>query len=87
MRLLLLLIIRLYWLIPVSRRKRCLFKESCSRYVFTITKERGLIPGLKALFRRSRQCRPGYILFKTEDGQEWVLLKDKSVLPKNNTTL
>lgn len=57
----LLLIIRLYWtLIPKSNRRMCIFKKSCSNYVFEITKKQGFIKGIIALKFRYRHCRPGY---------------------------
>ncbi|WP_366914024.1 membrane protein insertion efficiency factor YidD [Niabella sp.] len=60
MRYFLLLIIRLYWLTPEKNRRRCLFKETCSRYVYRITRQQGLRAGLAALKDRRRKCRPGY---------------------------
>ncbi|WP_089370120.1 membrane protein insertion efficiency factor YidD [Dokdonia pacifica] len=63
MRHLLLIIIRLYWkLIPASRRKRCLFKESCSHYVYNITKTKGLLAGIRAFLYRYKHCRSGYTI-------------------------
>jgi uncharacterized protein len=56
--------IRLYWkLIPEDRRGHCLFCETCSRHVYRITSEKGLIAGIKAFILRFKQCRPGYMLF------------------------
>ena len=74
MKLFLLIIIRCYWfLIPPSRRNRCLFKKSCSRHVYEITKRQGLIGGMKALRHRFRTCRPGYFLFQNPMNGEWQL--------------
>ncbi|WP_299762436.1 membrane protein insertion efficiency factor YidD [uncultured Dokdonia sp.] len=65
MRYLLLITIRLYWkLIPASRRKRCLFKESCSHYVYNITKAKGFITGVSALHYRYKHCRSGYTILQ-----------------------
>ncbi|MCD8043158.1 MAG: membrane protein insertion efficiency factor YidD [Tannerellaceae bacterium] len=74
-----LLLIRLYWLLPESKRKRCLFRESCSRYVYRVTKEEGFIAGIKALKDRVTKCRPGYKLHRT-DGHTELHLKDGTVL-------
>lgn len=53
--------IRLYWLLVRPRRRRkCLFRESCSHHVYRVTEERGSCAGLKALRRRIRRCRPGF---------------------------
>ncbi len=87
MRFILLLIIRVYWLIPEKKRKNCLFKESCSHYVFTITRQKGFKEGFKALKLRLKQCKPGYYLFKTKDGSEWLMLKDKTIIPREQTTV
>ncbi len=72
----------MYWLLPKGRRRECLFKESCSHYVFALIKSKGLKKGFKALLLRLKQCRPGYYTFKTEDGKEWILLKDKSIIER-----
>ena len=60
--------IELYWrLIEPSRRRQCLFRESCSHHVHRVTTEQGALKGLFALFYRVRQCRDGY--FVTFDAQ------------------
>jgi uncharacterized protein len=79
--------IRIYWLLPKSRRRKCLFKESCSHYVFTLTSNKGLREGLRTLKLRLKQCRPGYYIFKTGDGKEWIILKDKTVIERSVTTV
>jgi len=57
----LLIIIKLYWkYIPESKRKKCLFKKSCSNYVFEKTKKEGLISGVKALKFRIKNCNSNY---------------------------
>ncbi len=65
MRDLLLATIYLYWKwIPTSKRKRCLFKRSCSHYVYDITIKRGFISGIKALRYRFLNCRKGYTIIE-----------------------
>lgn len=44
---------------PVLPKRRCLFRESCSKHVARIGKERGTLAALGALWRRICQCRPG----------------------------
>ena len=69
MRIILLIIIRSYWfLIPKSKRRRCLFKLSCSNYVFRKTKKEGFIEGLKALRFRVDNCNSNYCIIEL-DGQ------------------
>jgi len=63
MKILLLWLIKSYWLyIPPEKRNKCLFKKSCSHFVFDITKKDGLLKGLKALDYRFKHCRPGYYI-------------------------
>ncbi len=87
MRYVLLLCIRLYWCIPAGKRHCCLFKESCSRYVYRAAKQEGFINAIQALRMRMRQCRAGYSSFATADGREWVLLNEGTVVSKTDTTL
>ncbi|WP_052461015.1 membrane protein insertion efficiency factor YidD [Psychroserpens mesophilus] len=63
MKYILLVIIKSYWhLIPAKKRTLCIYKESCSHYVFDKTKTEGFSSGLRALWFRYQNCRPGYYL-------------------------
>lgn len=65
MKIFLLLIIKLYWkIIPESKRRKCLFKISCSRHVYYKTKKEGLISGVKALSFRMKNCNPNYYIIE-----------------------
>lgn len=65
MRSIILILIHAYWfLIPESRRKGCVFHETCSKYVFRITNEHGTVAGLRAFANRFLQCRPGYLIYQ-----------------------
>jgi len=87
MQTLLLGVIRLYWfLIPESRRRSCIFRESCSRYVFRITSTEGFVTGYKALRARIKKCRPGYRLLKNGELYE-LHLKDGSIIPEDEIAL
>ena len=77
MRYLLMLLIRLYWLVPAHKRRRCIFKESCSRYVYRMAKEQGFRKALGAFRERKKQCRPGYYFRNNET----VRLADNSIIP------
>lgn len=60
-----LIVIKMYWkYIPASKRKRCIFKESCSHYVYNITKTKGFFAGVKALQYRYKHCRSGYTVLQ-----------------------
>ncbi len=61
MKYLLIALIKAYWLvIPEKRRRKCLFRLSCSNYVYKKTKREGLYVGLKSLIFRIRNCNPNY---------------------------
>lgn len=65
MRYLLLLAIKIYWrLIPEEKRGKCIFRKSCSHYVFEETKNGGLIVGLKSLNYRVKTCNSYFQLYK-----------------------
>lgn len=64
MKHLILFVIQIYWkLIPPSKRKRCIFKKSCSNYVFEITQKEGFKNGLKAFLFRYQNCRGNFQIF------------------------
>lgn len=52
-------------MIPAKKRNCCIFKESCSNYVYKVCKQKGLLAGLKALKYRVKNCQPGYQLIET----------------------
>ena len=87
MKVFLLISIRVYWLfIPKSKRRRCLFKKSCSQYVYDITKREGLLFGIKALRFRGKNCNPKYNII--DIGKEKILItrthkifKEKDISP------
>lgn len=76
----LLSIIRLYWKCwPSKWRRRCLFRVTCSQYVFNITSEHGLIKGIKALNDRWGKCRGGYRI-EMRNGEIFVRLRDGEIV-------
>jgi len=87
MKYILLVIIRLYWLIPCKYRRKCIFKESCSRYVYRNTQERGIIGGMQSLKKRVCTCRNPKGLFETKDGQQLIILADGSTILRRETSL
>jgi hypothetical protein len=65
MKNLFLILLKFYQLfIPKLFRRECLFKESCSNYVYRLTKENGFSIGINALKYRIHQCKPNYFLIK-----------------------
>lgn len=64
MKWLLLLVIKLYWaLLRRWGRRQCIFRLSCSRYVYGVTEREGLYRGLLALHFRFCNCRDGFQVF------------------------
>ncbi len=81
MKVLVLILIRAYWfLIPESKRRKCLFKVSCSNYVFQKTKREGLISGLRALMFRVNNCNSNYCIMELD--QQQVLITKTGVIIK-----
>lgn len=78
----LLVLICLYWALwPARVRRACLFRHSCSRYVYYTTRRYGLRAGQRALARRYRQCRPGACSFLHPlTGERQYLLADGTQL-------
>ncbi|WP_431163275.1 membrane protein insertion efficiency factor YidD [Flagellimonas beolgyonensis] len=78
----LLLLIRLYWLIvPKTKRKKCIFRESCSQHVYRITLGKGFGQGLRAFHFRYKNCRYGYEIFRNPISKEiQLILPNKEVL-------
>lgn len=87
MKYLVLFLIRLYWFIPKRFRRTCLFKQTCSHHVFAVTKEKGIMSGLKAFRQRIKQCRPGYSVYITDDERQWVILNDNSVVERGQMNI
>lgn len=86
MKYLFIIIIKLYWLLfPEKNRRSCLFKESCSKYVFRVFNEDGFLKGISAFYERYKKCRPGYIIRNSKDFKKLeLLLVDGSILNESD---
>lgn len=83
----LIFIIKFYWMfIPESKRKRCLFRQTCSKKVYDVTMKEGLIKGLLTLYKRHKQCRYGYS-FYINDSIINMLLVDGTILNEDEINL
>ena len=81
MRIILLIVIKTYWfLIPNSKRRKCLFKTSCSNYVYNKTKSEGLVSGIIALKFRVENCNNRYNVI--EINSEKLLISSNQLLFK-----
>lgn len=79
----LLILIKLYWTVfPEKKRRTCIFKDSCSHYVYRHTDEGGFIKGIMALIQRFKKCRKGFKLYSGLQGFE-IELVDGSILKEN----
>jgi len=85
MKILLLLVIKLYWgIIPKSKRRRCIFKISCSRFVYQTTEKKGLQKGLIAMKYRFQNCRNGFHIFEDPiDGSKSMVLPNGQLITEN----
>lgn len=83
----LLKLIEIYWfLFPTSKRRKCIFKETCSKYVYRRTRENGIIYGVKAFIERLNRCKGGYRLFYSKDGIELVL-QNGTIVPEGEIAI
>ncbi|WP_310556805.1 membrane protein insertion efficiency factor YidD [Flavobacterium sp.] len=65
MKYLILLMIRIYWFSkPKNTEPKCIFKKSCSHYVYETTQKKGFLRGLKAFRFRYKNCRNGFEIFE-----------------------
>ncbi|QCX00762.1 membrane protein insertion efficiency factor YidD [Aggregatimonas sangjinii] len=78
-------IIHIYWfLIPNSKRRKCIFKESCSHHVFRETKKDGFRKGLKELRFRIKNCQPEFDIFTdVVTGKKKMILKTGVILDES----
>lgn len=84
MRQLILWLIQLYHCyIPPAKRRRCLFRESCSQHVERIARERGGFAAIKAFLARARHCRPGYgFEWDADSGACFLVCANGAKIPK-----
>lgn len=75
------LLIKLYWNIPKSKRRRCIFKTSCSQFVYKTTKEKGFIEGLVALKFRVENCNGKFQIYEDSiDGSKKMVLQNGQII-------
>jgi len=66
--------IEYYWKTrPESQRKICIYRITCSRYVYNELENNGFIAGIRAYFYRIKSCNHGYELILKKD---MVVIKD-----------
>lgn len=85
MKYFLLLSIKIYWLIiPASKRRKCIFRKSCSKHVYEETTDNGIISGLKAFKYRFENCRSGaHFIENPITGNFQIILPNNHILDEN----
>ena len=80
MKYLLLLLIKIYQtFMPRRFRRECLFKESCSNFVYRKTKVEGLKGGIRAFIYRYRNCRPDYHISEENGKVSLITVKNEVI--------
>lgn len=84
MKYIILFVIRIYWkTIPPSNRRKCIFKKSCSNYVFEITQKEGFLNGLKAFQFRYKNCRGNFSIFQNPiDNKVQMILPSQIIIDR-----
>ena len=86
MKYLLLLVIRIYWKIPTKWHDRCIFRETCSHYVYRIASQQGFLAGLRAFRLRRQLCRPGYVVYRSQ-GRYYLRTSNGTVFEEDDIAL
>ncbi len=81
-----LFVIRLYWLIPKRYKRSCLFKVSCSNFVYKSAQERGFLCGISAYLTRKKQFRPGYQIIISKSIGNQIKLVDGCFISENEVS-
>jgi putative component of membrane protein insertase Oxa1/YidC/SpoIIIJ protein YidD len=69
-------LIEQYWKrIPESERKVCIYKESCSKKVYSTLIVHGFYSGMKEYIHRKKSCRAGYKIIHQE-GKITIITKN-----------
>jgi len=66
--------------------KTCLFKETCSNYVYRKTKEEGFVKGLGCLMFRIKNCRPNYYV-TSRNGVILLITNQKEVVTEQEISI
>jgi len=68
--------IEYYWKnVPADKRRVCIYKVSCSKFVYDKIETRGFISGVKAYLSRIKNCNAHYSISKVNDE---IQIKTKS---------
>jgi putative component of membrane protein insertase Oxa1/YidC/SpoIIIJ protein YidD len=71
-------LIEFYWkIIPEKNRKICIYRITCSRYIYNAFSNDGFISGFLAYFQRRRSCKNGYTI---KYQNKMILIEDRNGL-------
>jgi putative component of membrane protein insertase Oxa1/YidC/SpoIIIJ protein YidD len=77
--------IRIYWFTKSRNNKpKCIFRKSCSHYVYEITQKQGFLKGLKAFMFRYRNCRGHVQIFKNPISNKTNMLLPSRIIIEEN---
>lgn len=77
----LLFLIKMYWVFkPKTKPAKCIFKKSCSHYVYEETKQKGFLKGFKALVFRIKNCSYGFELFQNPINNEIQMILPNRII-------
>lgn len=82
MRIVLTTFIRLYWFFKSKDKAPCcIFRKSCSHYVYDKTAKEGFLSGIKALIFRIKNCKYGFELYINPVNKKvYMILPNKDVI-------
>lgn len=85
MKSLLILLIKAYWIVvPVQKRRKCIFRQSCSKYVYEKAMNDGFISGLQAFRYRYHNCRSeAHLIENPITGKRQIILPNHQILDEN----
>lgn len=85
MKYLILGLIKFYWLIiPSYKRRKCIYRKSCSNAVFETAKNKGFFAGINMFKYRFQNCRSGYEMYEDPiDKSLRLILPNNGLLEEN----
>jgi putative component of membrane protein insertase Oxa1/YidC/SpoIIIJ protein YidD len=76
--------IELYWSkIPENKRKVCIYKVSCSNFVYHKLENEGFLSGLSSYLNRYKNCKPDYVIELNDDKKVMIRTKKGNLLSEN----
>lgn len=82
----LLFCVKTYWFFKSKNKPaKCIFKKSCSHYIYEVTKQKGFLKGIKALKFRIKNCSYGFELYKNPiDHKTQMILPNKMIIEEKD---